>query len=151
VVGVCLPHITLHKPGEVAGTRTTPSKWKVRKLIPIRSWHSVGASGSEFIMDRMRGNMLSIIAIPSAAAAIRESVCWVAASGGGVQACDSHNPQRPELRIAGHQLAQGGGAGARQPDDEHRSADDLVVDLRVLLVGVLDPQPLDQALLMVAC
>ena len=56
------------------------------------------------------------------------------------------HPQRPELRIAGHQLAQGRGTGARQPDDEHRSADDLVVDLRVLLVGVDDPQSLDQGI-----
>ncbi len=34
--------------------------------------------------------MLSIIAMPSAACAIRGSVYCVAASGGGVGACDSH-------------------------------------------------------------
>ena len=53
-------------------------------------------------------------------------------------------PQRPELRVGGHQLAQRGGAGARQADDEDRALDHLVVDLGVLLVGVLDLQPLDQ-------
>ena len=41
-------------------------------------------------MVRIRGNMLSIMAIPSAACAIRGSSYWVAASGGGVHACDSH-------------------------------------------------------------
>ena len=64
VEDVRLPHIAVHQPGEIAGTRTTPSKWKVRKLIPIRSWHSVRRPRSEFIMIRMRGNMSSIIAIP---------------------------------------------------------------------------------------
>ena len=52
--------------------------------------------------------------------------------------------QRPELRVVGHQLAQSRCAGAGQPEDDHRTVDDLVGDLRVLLVGVDDLEPLDQ-------
>ena len=72
------------------GARTAPSKWKVRKLIPIRSWHSVGAVGSELYSVFINGNMSSSIFRPASACAIRGSVCWVAASGGGVGAWDSH-------------------------------------------------------------
>ena len=89
-------------------------------------------------MVRMRGNMLSIIAIPSAACAIRR----IGVLGGGLRRRRAGlrfpHPQRSELRIVGDQLAQGRGAGAGQPDDEHRTLDDLVVDLRMLLVGVDD-------------
>jgi hypothetical protein len=44
-------------------------------------------------------------------------------------------------RILGQQVLQDRGAGAALADDEQRRGDLLVVDLRVPLVGVLDPQP----------
>ena len=45
------------------------------------------------------------------------------------------------MGIGRHELAERGGARARQADHEHRSFHLLVVDLRMRAVGVLDPQP----------
>ena len=54
------------------------------------------------------------------------------------------HPQRPELGIGGHQLAQRGGPGSGQADDENRATHDFVVDLGMPPVGVLDLEALDQ-------
>lgn len=54
------------------------------------------------------------------------------------------HPQRPELWVGRNQLAQGGGARARQTEDDDRALDHLVGDLGVLLVGLHDLQPLDE-------
>ena len=52
--------------------------------------------------------------------------------------------QRSELWIGRDQLAQRGGPGARQTQDDDRAVDDLVGDLGMLFVGFHDLQPLDQ-------
>src|SRR6202000_3016533 len=133
------------------GARTAPSKWKVRKLMPIRSWHSVAAVASELCIVFINGNISSSIRRPSSACAMRGSESWVAVSGGGVGACDSHIRRARDcgsggthLRIGGHQLAQRVGPGAGEPDDEDGSAHHLVIDLGVLCVGVFDLESLDQ-------
>ena len=82
--------------------------------------------------------------MPSAACAIRGSVCWVAASGGGVHACDSHILRDRNCGSLATSWPNAVVPVRGQPDDEYRTADDLVVDLWVLLVGVDDPEPLDQ-------
>ena len=82
--------------------------------------------------------------MPSAHCAIRGSLCWVAASGGGVGAWDSQVRNDLELWIGRDQLTQRGGPGARQTQDDDRAVDHLVGDLGMLFVGLDDLQPLDQ-------
>ena len=73
------------------GTRAEPSKCTVRKLMPMRSWHSVAVVASEWYIVCISGNISFIIARPASVAAMRGSVCWVAASGGGTGAPDSQS------------------------------------------------------------
>ena len=104
--------------------------------MPIRSWHSVAASGSELFIALKSGNIWSIIAMPSAACAIRGSVYCVAASGGGVGACDSQVRSDRNCGSLATSWPNAVVPGAGQPEDDHRAVDDLVGDLRMLLVGV---------------
>ncbi len=128
------------------GTRTTPSKWKVRKLIPIRSWHSVGgfrlrvhhrpharkhAVHHGDSLGRLRNPRIDVLG---------RRLRWRRAR------LRLPHPQRAKLWVAGHQLAQCRRTGARQADHEHRTPDDFVVYLGMLRVGVDDPQSLDEGI-----
>ena len=87
---VCFAHIAVHQPSQVTrdpyGTvKMKGAKADSHQVLAFRRGRRFGVV-SVFI----NGNISFNISRPASACAIRGSVYWVAASGGGVGACDSH-------------------------------------------------------------